>query len=167
LPDRIAEERKEILATLDLQESKLRDLVVEVDRTLVSGEKMSSSLNITLTNFSGLMKQFGVGEPTTNAAPADTNSPPFNILDYAKTADQVGSMAKDINTLVGSVNQSVPQIQRLSQQASDDMQKVVDHGFRLGLVLIALLLGGAVLAGLAYRFLAEKLKRPLAAEPKP
>jgi hypothetical protein len=166
LPDRIAEERKEILATLDLQESKLKDLVVEVDRTLVSGAKMSDSLNVTITNFGGLMREFGVGEPTTNAVAPDTNSPPFNILDYAKTADHVDSLAKDLNALVISVNQSVPEIQRLSQQAGADVQKAVDHGFRLGLVLIAVLLAGAVLAGLLYRFLAEKLKRPAAAGAK-
>jgi len=157
LPDRLSAERKEILAALDSQQSKLRDLVAGVDRALVSGQKMSDSLNLTITNFDGLMKRFGVGEPTTNAAP-DTNSPPFNILDYAKTAGEVGSMAKDINTLVGSVNQSAPAIQRLSQQAGADVQKVVDHGFWLGLVLIAVLLTGSVLAGLVYRFFAEKLK---------
>ena len=164
LPDRISAERKAILATLEQQEGKLRGLVAEVDRALVSGDKMSASLNITVTNFDALMKRFGVGEPSTNSAP-DTNSPPFNILDYAKTADQIGGMAKDLNALVGSVNQSVPEIQRLSQQAGTDVQKVVDHGFRLGLVLIAVLLGGAVLAGLLYRFFAEKLKHASVPEP--
>jgi hypothetical protein len=117
---------------------------------------MSGSLTITITNFDALMKRFGVGEPTTNAVP-DTNSPPFNILDYGKTAAQVGSMAKDLNTLVASVNQSVPQIERLSQQATADAQRVVDRSFRLGLVLIGVLLMGAVAAGLAYRVLANKL----------
>jgi hypothetical protein len=165
LPDRLSAERKEILATLDSQESKLRELVVAVDRSLVSGEKMSDSLNITLTNFDGLMKRFGVGEPKTNAAP-DTNSAPFNILDYAQTAEKVANMARDVNALVGSVNQSVPQVQHLSQQAGADLQKVVDHGFRLGLALIALLLIGSVLAGLVYKFFAHKLKQHAAAGPK-
>jgi hypothetical protein len=157
LPDRLSAERKEILATLDQQESKLRDVVAEVDRALVSGKGLSDSLTITLTNVGGLMKQFGVGE-TTNAVP-DTNSPPFNILDYAKTAGEADNLAKDLNTLVGSLNQSAPGIQRLSQETVADAQKVVDHAFRLGLVLIAVLLGGGVLAGLLYRFFAEKFKQ--------
>ena len=118
---------------------------------------MSSSLNITVTNFDVLMKQFGVGEPSTNTVP-DTNSPPFNILDYAKTAGQVAEMAKNLNTLVESVNQSVPQLQKLSQNAGDNVQQAVDRGFRLGLILIGVLLAGAVLAGLLYRFLVERLK---------
>jgi hypothetical protein len=158
LPDRISTERKEILAALDQQEGKLRDLSAQVDHALQSGEKMSTSLNTTIGTFDGLMKRFGVGKPTTNAPP-DTNSPPFNILDYGQVADRVGAMAKDINTLVNSVNQSVPQLERLSQNSTADAQKVVDRAFHLGLVLIAVLLTGAVLAGLVYRFFAEMLKR--------
>src|SRR5262249_42388194 len=131
--------------------------VADVDRSLVSGEKMSSSLNITITNFNALMKLFGVGEPSTNAAPPDTNSVPFNILDYGKTAGQIGDMAKALNTLVNSVNKSTPEIQHLGQKATANMTEVVDHGFRLGLILIAVLLAGSVVAGLLFRFLWEKL----------
>ena len=156
LPDRLSAERKAIVDAMGEQEGKLKELAAAVDRSLVSGEKMSSSLSITITNLDALMKRFGVGEPSTNATP-DTNSPPFNILDYAKTADQIGGMAKDINTLIASVNQSVPQLTRLSQQASADAQSVVNHSFRLGLVLIVVLLAGAVVAALAYRVLANKL----------
>jgi hypothetical protein len=158
LPDRISTERKEILLALDQQEGKLRDLSAKVDQALQSGEKMSTSLNATLITFTGLMKLFGVGEPSTNSA-ADTNSPPFNILDYGQVADHVGAMAKDLNSLVNSVNQGVPQIQMLSQKATVDAQKVLDRAFRLGLVLIVILLTGAVLAGLIYRFFSEKLKK--------
>jgi hypothetical protein len=159
LPGQVTNEREEILKALESQEKKLTPLVNEVRQTLTAGSQMTTSLNTTLTTFDALMKRFGVGEPSTNAPP-DTNSPPFNILDYGQVADRVGAMAQDVNTLVNSLNQSVPQLERLSQQATVDAQKVVDRGFRLGLVLIAVLLGGAVLAGLAYRFCSEKLRRP-------
>ena len=120
---------------------------------------MSGSLNITLTNFDALMKRFGVGESKTNAGPPDTNATPFNILDYGKTAEQIGNMAKALNTLVGSVNKSTPEIQHLGQQATANMTEVVDHGFRLGLVLIGVLLAGAVAAAFLYRVLASKLRQ--------
>lgn len=161
LPDRISAELKEVLAALESQEGKLPDLVAKVDRALVSGEKMSSSLTTTLTDFTRLMKLFRVGEPRTNEP--RTNERPFNILDYAKTAEEIGATAQNLNALIGSMNQSTPEIQRLSLQASADLKKVLDRGFRLGLVLIAVLLTGAVLAGLVYTFFAEKLKRRAAA----
>jgi hypothetical protein len=167
LPDRLSAERKEILATLDVQESKLRELVAGVDQALVSGEKLSGSLTITVTNVDALMKRFGVGEPSTNPpAPPSTNATPFNILDYAKTADQVGNTVRELNTLVSSLNQSTPQLQRLSQQTGADLQKVVDHGFWLGLILVVVLLGGAVLAALLYKLVLLKLRNVVPTAPK-
>jgi hypothetical protein len=162
LPDRLSAERKEILATLDVQETKLHDLAAGVDRALVSGREMSDSLNITVTNLGGLMKQLAIGELTTKPA-TDTNSPPFNILDYAKTAGEADNLAKDLNTLVASLNQSTPGIQRLSQQTVADAQKIANHVFRLGLALIAV----SVAAGLLYTFLAQKIKQSAASGPKP
>jgi len=157
LPDRISAERQAILSALDQQEGKLKDLGAQVDQALRSGEKMSTSLNTTIGTLDLLMKRFGVGEPS-RGGPPDTNSRPFDILDYGQVAERIGAMAQQVNALVNSVNQSVPQLDQLSQRASGDAQKVVDHGFRLGLALIAALLFGAVLAGLLYRFAAGKLK---------
>jgi hypothetical protein len=100
-----------------------------------------------------------VSPPETNAAPASTNSPPFNVLDYGTAAGQIGVMAKDLNALLTSVNQNLPQAARLGQQASADAREVVNHAFRLGLVLIVVLAIVTVLAALTYRFLARKLVR--------
>ncbi len=158
LPDRLTAERKAILAALEQQEGKLHDLSTEVNRTLVSGAKMSDSLNTTITTFDGLMKRFGVGEPDTNSVP-DTNSPPFNILDYGKVADQIGSMSRDLNTLLTTANQNVTQLTKLSDEATAKADRVVDRAFHRGIALIVIFLVGAVLAGLSYRIFAKKVTR--------
>ncbi|MBE7502824.1 MAG: hypothetical protein HS113_21575 [Verrucomicrobiales bacterium] len=163
LPDQVAAEREALLDALQEQESKLNDLAVAVDKSFVSAGKMSDSLGITITHFDALMKRFGVGEPKA-AAPPPADAPPFNILDYARTAEQMSAMARDLDALIASVNASVPQLERLSRQAGADLERVVNRGFRLGLVLIGVLLAGAVLAGLAYRYLAERLT-PRASSP--
>jgi hypothetical protein len=163
LPDRLTAERKAILAALEEHEGKLRELMAAVDRPLVSAEKMSASLSTTITNFDALMKRFGVGEPQSGTTADSTNSVPFNILDYGTVAGQIAAMAKDLNTLITSVdtslNRSTPQVQHLSQQASREAQELLNHAFRLGLCLVAVLLVGSVLAGLIYRVLANKLSR--------
>jgi hypothetical protein len=158
LPDHLATERKEFLAAFDAREGELRELVAGTDHALVSGEKMSDSLNISITNFNNLMKRFGVGEPATHTPPG-TNTRPFNILDYATTADEIDKMAKDVNVLVSSVGQTTPEIARLRQQADAEAHNIVNHTFWVGLVLIAALLVGAVLAGLLYTSLAQKLRQ--------
>lgn len=161
LPDRVSAERKALLAALEQQEGRLRELAAEVTRTLDAGQKMSGTLSITITNFDALMKRFGVGEPDTGP-PADTNSPPFNILDYARTATQIAEMARELNVLITSANQSVPRLEALSQQATAASERIVERGFRLGLLLIVILLGGSVLAGLTYRLLARRFFGPSA-----
>jgi hypothetical protein len=149
LPDWLSAERKEILSTLELHEGKLRDLVAGVDHALVSGERFSGSLNVTLTNLQTVLKQLEPG----------TNGPPFDILTYATVADRIDNAAKDLNAMLGSLNQSIPAIQNLRQQTAANVQKVVDHTFWLGLALIAGLLTGSVSAGLLYTFLNQKLRQ--------
>jgi hypothetical protein len=156
LPERITAERKKILEALDQQEGKLAELTAQVDRALVSGEKMSTSLNTTLITFDGLMKRFGVGEPATNALPG-TNSTPFNILDYGTVAGRVGDMAKDLNTLLTSVDQTTPRLASLSREATANAEQVVNRAFRLGLLLILVLLAGSLIAALVYRLLIRRL----------
>jgi len=155
LPDRISAERAAILQELEQQEGKLRDLAAEVGHTLSEAQKMSDSLTITLTRFDALMKRFGVGEPPTG--PPDTNSPPFEILDYAETANRIGAMARDLNALIASVDSAAPQVARLGEQAGADARQVVDQAFRQGLILIVVLLAGSVGAALLYRILARRL----------
>jgi hypothetical protein len=146
LPDRITAERKAILEALEVQEGKLKNLSAEVSQTLAAGEKMSTSLNTTLVTFDALMKRFGVGQP--NASPPDTNSPPFNILDYARTADQIGTMAQHLDVLIkdasGTVDtpaldKRIAQLDALSAKARADAKSVLNHTFLLmsGLIVLA------------------------------
>jgi hypothetical protein len=159
LPDRIADERKAVLDALNAQEGKLRDLTSQVGQTLSDGEKMSTSLNTTLITFDALMKRFGVGVPSTN--PPDTNSPPFNILDYAHTAEQVGTMAGQLDALLkdasGTVeapalDKRIAQLDTIATRARDNARSLLNHAFLLAAGLIVLSFACALL----YRRLARK-----------
>ena len=68
-------------------------------------------------------------------------------------------MAKTLNTLLNTVNQSVPEVKDLGQQATANAQDVVRQAFLFGLLLILILLGGSVLAGLTYRILVNRFAR--------
>lgn len=159
LPDRITTERKAILEALDSQEGKLRALSAEVAQTLAAGEKMSTSLNTTLITFDALMKRFGVGEPDTS--PPDTNSPPFNILDYGKTADQIATMAQQLDVLLkdasGTVttpalDKRIAELNALSGRARGDAKSVLNHAFLLLAALIIL----AFICAVGYRRLTPR-----------
>lgn len=167
LPERISAERKAILEALNEQEGKLRELSAEVTRTLAAGQQMSTSLNTTITTFDGLMKRFGVGEPS--ATPPDTNSPAFNILDYGRAAEQIGTMAQQVDALLKNaagtldapaVDKRIAQLGALSGQARTDAKSVLNHAFLLlaGLVLL-IFTGVLVCRRLAPRRTAEPAAR--------
>lgn len=159
LPGQIADERKAILSALDTQEGKLRGLASEVREALVAADKMSVSVNTALVTFDALMKRFGVGEPS--EGPPDTNSPPFNILDYARTADEINGMARELDKLVQDAHQtmdspalskSLQDLTEVTRQAQVEARAVLNHAFLIGAGLIGL----SFVCALAWRLLFRK-----------
>jgi hypothetical protein len=159
LPDRISDERKALVDALDTQEGRLRDLSATLGQTLTAGEKMSTSLNTTLTTFDGLMKRFGVGEPSTK--PPDTNATPFNILDYAHTAEEIAAAAQQLDLLIKhtsgtldtpALDKRIADLNALSSKARADAKSVLNHAFLLAAGLLLLGFGCA----LAYRRLVPR-----------
>ena len=153
----IAAERSNILYSLNAQESKLRELLPEVRQTLDAGDNMANSLNGAIKSLDAFVRY--VSPPDTNPAPVSTNSQPFNVLDYGKAATQIAAMSRDLNILLTSANQNATQLAALSEQATAKADRVVDRAFRLGLLLVVILLAGSVLTALAYRVLANRLAR--------
>jgi hypothetical protein len=154
LPGQISTEREAILTALQSQETNVSSL-------MTSGTQMSDSLNTTLTTFTTLMKRFGVGE-TNNAAPPDTNSPPFNIQDYTATAAQLAVTAQQLTRLLLTLNQTLDstnlaklsaQVGPAVQQAQTSGKEIVDYAFWKGILLVVVVL----VAALIYRFLAARM----------
>lgn len=135
----------------------LKSQNTDVRETLNAGGDAATAINHAVQSLTEFVQYVS----PTNARPssAGTNSRPFNVLDYGTAASQVGAAANNLNALLTTINQGAPQLAQLRQQTAADAGRVVDHAFRLGLVLILALLIGSVLAGLAYRVLANKLNR--------
>jgi hypothetical protein len=151
----VAAEREAILNELDSREATIRGLLGETRQTLEAGTAMSNSLDATVKSLDAFMHYVSPPEPKT--APPGPPSKPFNVLDYGKSATEVGGMARDLTALLGSVDKSVPAIARASQEAGENLKRVVDRAFWRGLVLVLTLLVGSVLAALAHRAIARKL----------
>jgi hypothetical protein len=165
----IATERSNLLASLASEEQKMRGLLAETRGTLDAASKMATSLNSAIQSLDTFVRYVSPPKTNTVSEPANTNRRPFDVLDYGTAAGQIGSMAKELQSLLTSVNQSTPQVAQLGQQATANVKTVVQHSFWLGLALIGVLLVGAVLAGLSYRILVNKFARhdrePTSVEP--
>ena len=158
--DRLAVERTNLLAELASEETKLRGLLGEARQTLQAGGQMAESVNAAIKSLDAFVQY--VSPPDTNPAPAtaDTNSRPFNVLDYGAAASQIGAMATNLTTLIQAVNQSEAEATRLTRQATTEAKQVVSHAFRLGVFLLLLL--GAILGFVVWlnRRLASPARRP-------
>jgi hypothetical protein len=159
LPQLINDQRQaaiqQILDGLIAQGNKSRELVTDTRLTLNSAASAASNINNAIQSLTAFVEY--VSPTNTPSAPADTNSPPFNVLDYGTAASQIGSAASNLTVLLGSANQSAPQLAKLSQQMTAEADRMVQHAFWYGLALILILLAGLVVAGLTYRVLANRL----------
>jgi hypothetical protein len=154
----IAVERTNLISSLSSEEEKIKGLLTEARGTLDAGNRMATSLDGAIKSLDTFIRYVSP-PPDTNAPPppVSTNSRPFDILDYGKTATQVGTMALDLQTMINSVNQTLPQAGKLGEQAQGNARQVVDHAFKLGLVFCMVFFAGAIGAALIYRMLAAKL----------
>ena len=159
LPQIINDQRQaaiqQILDGLIAQENKTRGLVTDTQSTLNSAATAASNINNALLSLTAFV-QF-VSPTNTPATPPDTNSPPFNILDYGTVASQIGSTASNLTVLLVTANQSGSQMEKLSEQFTDKADRMMEHAFWFGLILIFAFWAVAVIAGLLYRVLANKL----------
>ncbi len=158
LPQLVNDQRQaaiqQVLDGLTIQNNKSRDLLTDARLTLDSAGVAATNINAAIQSLTTFVQY--VAPTNTGPASANTNHPPFNVLDYGTVASQIGAAAGNLNTLLASVNQSTPQLEKLGQQTKTNADEVVRHAFIYGLILILILLPGSVLAALIYRILANK-----------
>jgi hypothetical protein len=156
LPGQVSAERKEILKALEAEEKNLTRLANEMRQTLTAGSEMSTSLNTTLTTFDAVMKRFGVGEPT-SAGPPTADAEPFRIQDYAATAAQLETTARQLTELLVTLDRTSGQLSAqvgpAVQRAQAGGEELVDYAFWKGILLVAIVLA----ACLIYRILSSRL----------
>jgi hypothetical protein len=160
LPKLVNDQRQaaiqQVFDNLAAQGEKSRELLLDARSTLNAAGVAATNIDNAIQSLTAFVQYVS---PTNEAPSSATNSKPFNVLDYGTAAAQIGAAATNLTTLLASVNGSLPQLQKLSEQTTANANRVVEHAFRLGLILILVLLGGCVLAGLIYRILANRLAR--------
>lgn len=155
----VTAQREAVLADLNAHEATARDLLGQARLTLEAGTAMSNSLDTTIKALDAFLHF--VNPPEAKNAPAPSQpSKPFNVLDYGKTAADVGAMAQNLTALLASVDRTAPRLSAVSRQTAEDLKRVVDRAFWRGLVLVVVLLVGSVFAALAYKALARRLLSP-------
>ena len=153
----VTAERQAILAELEAKEATINSLLGQLRETMNAGGTMGASLTETIKSLDAFVHY--VSPPPDPNAPVKTGGKPFDPLEYGKAAADVGGMARDLNTLLRSANETAPAIAGIASKTGQDLKGVIDHAFWKGLILIVVLLAGSIPTRLAYRALSRRWLR--------
>src|SRR5262249_916357 len=134
----VTTQRQALIADLDAREGRLRSLMGDTRQTLDAGARVSDSLKGTITALDAFV-HYVSPPPHPNAPPAKPGKP-FDPLDYGKAANDLGGMARDLTTLLATVDKTAPQLGAIGARTAEDLKGVVDRAFWRGLVLVLVLL---------------------------
>ncbi len=154
----VSSEREAILAELEAKEATIQTLLGQLRETMNAGGAMGTSLTETIRSLDAFVHY--VSPPPDPNAPPKSAGKPFDPLDFGKAATEVGGMARDLNTLLRSANETAPAIAKIGQSTGEDLKGVIDHAFWRGLILILVFLGGLIPVRLAYRAIERKFAKP-------
>ena len=163
LPQVINDQRQaaidQVFNRLMTQETNARALLLESRGVLDAGSETAKSIDAAVKSLDAFVRY--VSPPSTNTAAAiSTNEHPFNVLDYGTAASQIGVAAAQLNAALQTLNQTTPELVRLSQQASERADRLVMRAFWLALVLIGMFLAGLALVGRFWRTSAGRTNLP-------
>jgi methyl-accepting chemotaxis protein len=156
-PEIIASERHaiitELAAALHAEQDRLQPLLVSVRDVLNAGTQTSQSVTGTVTALDAFVARF---QP---AAPANAATPkrPFDITEYAATARDLAAAAERVQALLAQLNTSSKDVERVTRAATQEVNGIIDHVFKLALVLILVLGFVTVLCALLYRYWSPRL----------
>ena len=158
-PDIIASERKAIISQLTSalheEQDRLQPLLVSLRDVLNAGTQTSQSVTGTVTALDAFVGRFQPAEP----APADPATPkrPFDITEYGATARDLAAAAERVQALLAQLNTSSKDVERVTRAATQEVNGIIDHAFKLVLVLIFALGFVAVSCALLYRYCSQRL----------
>lgn len=175
LPQDLRKQLSLALDDLEKRQDALRTTLEQTRQTLDTlnttvGEatRLAESINraggsITQAGDAWRQTMLAIGDLTGSDEPADPSaeSEPFDIKDYADTADRLAAAATQLRALVADVRQTLdsPQLGALSDTALRDAEQrgrsVTDHAAWRGLQLM----GVAFILALAYRVISHRLAK--------
>jgi hypothetical protein len=144
LPMTLRTEREHLLEALPGQEPAVTRITAELTTTLEAGRKMSDSLNTTLSTFNTLQQRLSARSANEPPKPAPTTGP-SDVEQYAEVARQVSTSAEQLTEMLKTLDKTLSSadLTRLASQVSPVMEQaqtggrdLVDHSFRMAMLLV-------------------------------
>jgi hypothetical protein len=158
LPDAIAREREALIQQLSgemlRQEAELRGLLTDMQATLSTGSETAAAVNSAVEALDKLMARFPRREP--GAEPAEGR--PFDITEYTAAAAEFTGTARQLTALLEALGREGTPVAEAVAGGAEAGRALVDHLFWRALLLGLLLIAAALVAALAYRAIATRIR---------
>lgn len=160
LPGLITAEREKLVGALKTEQHGLGELSRNFGQTFTEGGRMAANTGEALKTFKGILTQL-------DSQPSDPNSPPFEIKDYATTAQEINRMSLRLTELLKTFQVTLDPVnlaklsaaaETLTRNTQERGQAMVNYAFRMGLLLVALSTLIVLAGGLLYRWLGAKIR---------
>lgn len=158
ISEEIGSQRKALIQDLEAAQAPLQSMLGDARATIEAATRLSDSLDATTKAVSALVTRFEESDSAQGAAPA-VASRPFDITEYTAAAEGAGEAARELNTLLGTVDKTLPQTRGLLDDVSERSEQTVELAYRRGLTLIGILIGGAVVGALFVRWASARWMR--------
>jgi hypothetical protein len=156
-PDMLSREREaaivQFMGELQRQQQDMLVLATQLRATLEAGTVTATSLDAMIQSTDRLMARF---EPDPDASQRDELARPFDINEYTHAIIELAATAREFQALASSADGLAPKLAGQVDQLTNSAMGLVDYAFtRLLLLVLAVLV-----AGLAYRLVANRMNRP-------
>jgi hypothetical protein len=155
-------QREGLVRDLETARAPLSELLTGTRSTVEATKQLSDSLEDTLRVLDAFVGRF-VKEEEPGAAPAlaatpageDTGPParPFDINEYGAAAERIGVAVRELGNTVTTLDNSLPEVQRVLAEAAAQGERSIDHVFSRAYQLLAAALAGSGLTVLLVRWI--------------
>jgi hypothetical protein len=154
-------QRAGLVHDLETTREPVTELLEGTRRTAEASRAMSDSLAETLRVLDAFVGRFDragegpEGPPAPGAATGDATGAvapkPFDVTEYGAAAERIGVAARELGATITTLDRSLPEVQRVLEEAAARAERSVDHAFVRALQLLAAALAGAAVTVLVVR----------------
>ncbi len=164
LPEAFAREREVLIQQLSgemlRQEAELRELLADLKTTLATGSETAVAVTSAVDALDRLMARFPRREPG-----AEPQGRPFDITEYTSAAAEFTGTARQLTVLLEALGREGAPVAAVVADGAEAGRALVDHLFWRALLLGLLLIAAALVAAIAYRTTATRIRTSASRSP--
>ena len=160
-------QRTGLVRDLETASAPLTGLLADTRSTAEATRQLSDSLAETLRVLDTFVGRFVKEEGPDSqpapvaAAPSEDDGPPkkpFDITEYGDAAERIGVAVRELGTTVATLDRSLPEVQRILDEAVARGERSIDHVFERALQLLVAALAGSGVTVVLVRWVTGRWK---------